>query len=69
MERPAYVSLSPGQRAVLATERAAILLDLWEARRDPNLLIEARRYAGMAWAGSQSEEASMVYKRLEKLEG
>ncbi len=67
VRRPPYVSLSPGQRAVLATERAAILMDLWEARHDPNLLIEARCYAGMAYAVSQSEEASMVYRRLEKL--
>lgn len=63
------VSLSRGQKAVLATERAATLLDLFEIRSDSGLLCEARRCAGIAWAISKSDETRLVYHRLKKLGG
>ena len=62
------VSLTHGQKAVLATERAAALLDLYNIRRDQSLLAQARRCAGIAWAIAQSNETSLVYQRLKSLE-
>jgi len=61
-------TLAPGAKAVFASERAAILLDLFERDRDPARLVEARRWAGVAWSIDQSEYVSMVYKRLTTLE-
>lgn len=63
------ISLSQMQKAILSTERAAVLLDLYEFRHDPELLREARRSAGMSFAISQSEEVRAVYQRLKKLQG
>lgn len=63
------VRITPAQKAVLATERAAALMDLFEIRRDQQLLSAARRCAGIAWAISQSQETSLVYERLKSLEG
>ncbi|MFT3966122.1 MAG: hypothetical protein QM690_09595 [Sphingobium sp.] len=62
-------TLTPGARAVFASERAAILLDLFERDHDPARLVEARRWAGVAWSIDQSEYVSMIYKRLTSLEG
>ena len=62
-------TLPPGTRAVFASERAAILLDLFERNHDPARLVEARRWAGIAWSIEQSDYVSMVYKRLTALEG
>jgi hypothetical protein len=61
-------ALAPSARAVLACERAAILLDLFERNRDPARLTEARRWAGLAWSIEQSEHISRVYQRLTSLE-
>jgi hypothetical protein len=62
------VNLSERQRAVLATMRAAILMDLFEIRRDWQLLSEARKCANIAWAISNSNETSLLYSRLQALE-
>lgn len=61
-------TLAPGTRAVFASERAALLLDLFEHDHDPARLAEARRWAGIAWSIDQSEYVSMIYKRLTSLE-
>lgn len=68
LNRNARISLFQMQKAILATERAAVLLDLYEIRREPELLVEARRSAGMSFAISQSDEVRAVYQRLRKLE-
>jgi len=67
--RPTGLVLSPGQKAMLATKLAAMLLDLFEAIPDPILLAEMRRYANVAWAISHCDEVSMVYRRLRSLSG
>jgi CRISPR/Cas system type I-B associated protein Csh2 (Cas7 group RAMP superfamily) len=56
------------QHAILATMRAAILMDLYEAHPDPLLLRRARKLADRAWALSPSGETSRVYDRLRRLE-
>lgn len=61
-------ALAAGARAVLACERAAILLDLFEHHRDPARLTEARRWADLAWSIEKSEYISRVYQRLTSLE-
>jgi hypothetical protein len=68
-QQSSMFKLSPNEKSVLATMRAAILLDLYEVHGDGDLLIQARKFSGMAWAISQSDEVSMVYNRLNKLEG
>lgn len=62
------VFISQSQRAIISTERSAILMDLFEVRRSPDLLKEARKSAGMSFAITQSEEVRAVYQRLKKLE-
>ena len=62
------VRMSPIERSILATMRAAILIDQYEAQPDIDLLKRARGYAGLAWANAKSDETRMVYKRLEKHE-
>jgi hypothetical protein len=62
------VALSPMQRSILATIRAAILIDQYDLRPERKLLKQARSYAALAWANTKSEETSLVYKRLEKRE-
>ena len=59
---------NPSAIAVLATQRAAILIDLYEIRRDLALLEQARKYAAKAWAIQQGDEVHMVYARLKKHE-
>jgi hypothetical protein len=68
LSRNDRIALSQVQKAIIATERAAVLLDLFEAQRAPELLKEARKSAGMSFAISQSEEVRAVYQRLKKLE-
>lgn len=62
------VVVKPGQKGILATVRAAFLLDLYEHKRDHALLEEARRCAGISWDKSPSEQASLVYMRIDSLE-
>ena len=62
------VRISPIERSILATMRAAILIDQYEAQPNNDLLKRARGYAGLAWANAKSDETRMVYKRLEKHE-
>ena len=62
------VRISPAQRAILATNRAATLVDLYELRGDSELLKQARACLGIAWAIEKPEEASRVYQRLDRLE-
>jgi hypothetical protein len=59
---------SQGERAVLSTMRGAILLDLYEANNDGDLLKQARAYAARAYAINQSDAVQMLYRRLAKLE-
>lgn len=61
-------AVSPGQRGVLASERAAILMDLFETRHNPELLREARKSAAVAYAAEPGPEAGLLYRRLEALE-
>jgi hypothetical protein len=61
------------QRAILATERAAILMDFFEVTRQAEYLADARRTAGMAFAiyasaKIHSPELDAVYDRLRSLE-
>jgi hypothetical protein len=63
------LSLSQMQKAILSTERAAVLLDLYEIQRDPGMLKDARKSAAMSFAISQSDEVRAVYQRLKMLEG
>lgn len=60
--------LDRNETSVLFTQRAAVLLDLHETRLDPDLLARARECASRSWAIAPSEECSMVYRRLAKLE-
>ena len=60
------------QRAVLATERAAILMDFFEVTRQATYLVDARKAAGMAFAiyasaKTHSPEVDAVYGRLKSL--
>jgi hypothetical protein len=58
----------PGARKLLATTRAGALLDLFEARGEAALLERAERCLKIAWAlGPGDEEASALYRRLERL--
>jgi len=60
--------LSPSALAVLLTQRAALWLDLFERRYDPELLARARAAAGRAHATQPSAELNRVYARLRRLE-
>lgn len=60
-------AITPIQKAILHTMRAAVLLDLSEIRRDPDLVKEARRSADISFAISQSDEVRSVYRRLENI--
>jgi len=57
-----------GARRILATTRAAALLDLFEARRAPDLLARAWESAGIAFAIDQNDEkVQAVYRRYHSL--
>jgi hypothetical protein len=64
-----FIRIRSGQRAILATMRAAILMDLYEAEGDTDRLGQAKQYAAKAWSIAQSPETRMVYNRLNKLKG
>lgn len=55
-------------QSVLFTQRAALWMDLFEIANDAALLARARQSAARSWAIRPSEECSLVYKRLAKLE-
>lgn len=57
--------MSDSQRAILLTERAALLADRYEQTRDHGFLQEARKCAARSWAISPSEYCSRVYQRIE----
>ncbi len=59
--------LKPSTVAVLACERAAILLDLYEGDGDPQRLVEARRWVDRSYAINRNEHAGQVYNRLRSL--
>ena len=63
------VDCSPEMIAIIATIRAAVYLDIFELHYDPKLLKMARLANNKSFAITQSEEASSVYKRIDKFEG
>jgi hypothetical protein len=54
--KPLGFKLKKSEKGVLATQRAAILLDIFDATRDDAHREEARRFAKMAWAIKRSPE-------------
>ena len=58
---------SPILMSMIATNRAATFLDIYERHSDPELLRLAKLAVGKAWANQKSDEASNVYQRLDKL--
>lgn len=59
--------LKPSGAAVLACERAAILLDLYERDGDHRRLAKARRWVDQSYAYNQNDHAGQVYNRLRSL--
>ena len=59
----------PDLIAVICTVRAATYLDIFEFHNDTELLERARLTINKSWAIKKSSEASLVYKRLDKLKG
>lgn len=53
---------------IICTIRAATFLDIFEYHNDRELLKITRLTLNKAWANKKSQEASLVYKRLDKLE-
>ena len=62
-----HARLKPSAAAVLACERAAILLDLYERDGNPQRLAEARKWADRSYAYNQNDHARQVYNRLKSL--
>jgi hypothetical protein len=62
---PLHFKLQKSEKGVLAAQRAAILLDIFDATRDDAHREEARRFAKMAWAIKQSPELSLLFKRMD----
>lgn len=62
---PLRFRLQKSEKGVLATQRAAILLDIFDATRDDAHREEARRFAKRAWAIKRSSELSLLFKRLD----
>jgi hypothetical protein len=58
---------SPHLISIIATIRAASLLDIFELHNDPEILPIAQKTLGKAWANQKSQEAASVYKRLDAL--
>ena len=58
---------SPHLISIIATIRAASLLDIFELHNDPEILLIAQKTLGKAWSSNQSQEAASVYKRLDAL--
>jgi hypothetical protein len=59
--------LKPSAVAVLACERAAILLDLYERDGNSQRLTEARQWVDRSYAFNQNDHARQVYNRLRSL--
>ena len=59
---------SPNLLSTLCTIRAAAFLDIFEYHNDRELLKITRLTLNKAWANKKSKEASLVYKRLDKIE-
>ena len=59
---------SPNLLSTICTIRAAAFLDIFEHHNDRELLKITRLTLNKAWANKKSEEASLVYKRLDKIE-
>ena len=53
--------------SIIATIRAASLLDIFELHNDPEILLIAQKTLGKAWSSNPSQEAASVYKRLDAL--
>jgi hypothetical protein len=53
---------------ILLTQRGSIWLDRYELDHNPECLDRARQCAKRSWAIQPSEECSMVYRRIDKLE-
>lgn len=53
---------------VLVTQRGALWLDRYELQHDAECLDRARQCAKRSWAIGPSEECSMLYRRIDKLE-
>lgn len=60
-------ALQPYDRAVLATQRAAIHLDFFELRGDELRLARAEKCLKLAWAIAPGDHVSNVYHRLHSL--
>ena len=58
---------SPHLISIIATIRAASLLDIFELHNDPEILPIAQKTLGKAWFNNKSQEAASVYKRLDAL--
>ena len=58
---------SPHLISIIATIRAASLLDIFELHNDPEILPVAQKTLGKAWANNKSQEEASVYKRLDAL--
>ena len=58
---------SPHLISIIATIRAASLLDIFELHNDPEILSIAQKTLGKAWFNNKSQEAASVYKRLDAL--
>lgn len=58
---------SPHLISIIATIRAASLLDIFELHNDSEILPVAQKTLGKAWANQKSQEAALVYKRLDAL--
>ena len=58
---------SPHLISIIATIRAASLLDIFELHNDPEILPIAKKTLGKAWANQKSQEVASVYKRLDAL--
>jgi hypothetical protein len=65
---PLRFKLTKSEKGVLATQRGAILLDIFDGTRDDAHREEARRFAKMAWAIKRSPELSLLFKRLDSAE-
>ena len=53
--------------SIIATIRAATLLDIYDLHNDPEILNVAKLTLAKAWANQKTEEVSSVYQRLDRL--
>ena len=53
--------------SMIATIRAASMLDIFELHNDPEILSITEKTLGKAWFNDKSQEAAAVYKRLDAL--